>query len=200
MGIIPADAGLTYNVYELSRRTWGHPRGCGAHVASVYDVARPTGSSPRMRGSPLLAEERASSAGGIPADAGLTRQKGQRAAQNWGHPRGCGAHPKSKKEKESDPGSSPRMRASLSRGITCMPRSGVIPAGAGLTVERAQGGIRAWDHPRGCGAHQKAETIKSTVQGSSPRVRGSLKQYFRFRSFLGIIPAGAGLTLIAPTS
>ena len=75
-----------------------------------------------------------------------------------------------------------------------MPRSGVIPAGAGLTVERAQGGIRAWDHPRGCGAHQKAETIKSTVQGSSPRVRGSLKQYFRFRSFLGIIPAGAGLT------
>lgn len=92
IGIIPADAGLTPSARDSLRSRWNHPRGCGAHVASVYDVARPTGSSPRMRGSPLLAEERASSAGGIPADAGLTRQKGQRAAQNWGHPRGCGAH------------------------------------------------------------------------------------------------------------
>ena len=77
-----------------------------------------------------------------------------------------------------------------------MPRSGVIPAGAGLTVERAQGGIRAWDHPLGCGAHQKAETIKSTVQGSSPRVRGSLKGLSPTYLTNGIIPAGAGLTVM----
>ena len=152
-GIIPADAGLTSSSSCLACEDGDHPRGCGAHLPRWWFKSILRGSSPRMRGSPIMCMSYPGVPGVIPADAGLTEDHEFLRWRAWGHPRGCGAHPKSKKEKESDPGASPRMRASLSRGITCMPRSGVIPAGAGLTVERAQGGIRAWDHPRGCGAH-----------------------------------------------
>ena len=74
---------------------------------------------------------------------------------------------------------------------------GIIPAGAGLTsVTQPLGGF-VWDHPRGCGAHGPPIFLFPTWRGSSPRVRGSQSRFRGFAMFLGIIPAGAGLTSAA---
>ena len=71
-GIIPADAGSTL----LSRRCCGwwrdHPRGCGEHTEWPSDAVVCSGSSPRMRGAPLLALGQLGRPGIIPADAGST--------------------------------------------------------------------------------------------------------------------------------
>ena len=53
-----------------------------------------------------------------------------------------------------------------------------------------------WDHPRGCGAHFITNAREKWYEGSSPRVRGSLRRGRRPRADGGIIPAGAGLTVM----
>ena len=193
-GIIPADAGLTHADPTKWAAYRDHPRGCGAHLCLQRSGLPQQGASPRMRGSPVRRARGRLKIGVIPADAGLTEDHEFLRWRAWGHPRRCGAHPKSKKEKESDPGSSPRMRASLSRGITCMPRSGVIPAGAGLTLTTACLLDQWRDHPRGCGAHSNSISGSDRSLGSSPRVRGSQRAREAAQALPGIIPAGAGLT------
>ena len=51
------------------------------------------------------------------------------------------------------------------------------------------------DHPRGCGAHSSTRRAAKSMLGSSPRVRGSPCVALREYEQVGIIPAGAGLTL-----
>ena len=95
IGIIPAHAGLTTSRMcpDFTRRD--HPRACGAHPSVLIDRACPSGSSPRMRGSPTCRPER--------------------AARPWDHPRACGAHVDNDQQGNSSQGSSPRMRGSHHR-------------------------------------------------------------------------------------
>ena len=51
-GIIPADAGSTYELGAWDNESEDHPRGCGEHVFSGRAALRIAGSSPRMRGAP----------------------------------------------------------------------------------------------------------------------------------------------------
>ena len=51
---------------------------------------------------------------------------------------------------------------------------GIIPAHAGLTECIYRRRARLWDHPRACGAHAVDVEILEAVEGSSPRMRGSL--------------------------
>ena len=138
------------------------------------------GSSPRVRGSLFAHEERVARDGIIPAGAGLTLRQFTDSQEIRDHPRGCGAHSYPPQFSDSEPG--------------------IIPAGAGLTdcqLSRASG-LR--DHPRGCGAHFFLKFFFRVNRGSSPRVRGSRENFFKKRLALGIIPAGAGLTLKNPNS
>ena len=73
---------------------------------------------------------------------------------------------------------------------------GIIPAGAGLTGEMERKGSTTRDHPRGCGAHLPHRSLMPYGVGSSPRVRGSLFLANPDDEAVGIIPAGAGLTLM----
>ena len=91
------------------------------------------GSSPRMRGSHLLAITDCVWAGIIPAHAGLTSQIKQNANSLRDHPRACGAHTRTQIKRESTPGSSPRMRGSPKPWKTVPNVIGIIPAHAGLT-------------------------------------------------------------------
>ena len=52
-GIIPAYAGSTSGLQSLPSRVGDHPRVCGEHVFSIFEIPRPSGSSPRMRGAHL---------------------------------------------------------------------------------------------------------------------------------------------------
>ena len=70
--IIPAHAGQT-NMRVISPTEWpDHPRACGANQAGVFGFLLEFGSSPRMRGKPLLPERADGTGRIIPAHAGQT--------------------------------------------------------------------------------------------------------------------------------
>ena len=71
-GIIPADAGSTRCKRQTGRPCGDHPRRCGEHNASPTGCRPCDGSSPQMRGAPLLPTTTARSLRIIPADAGST--------------------------------------------------------------------------------------------------------------------------------
>ena len=50
---------------------------------------------------------------------------------------------------------------------------GIIPAHAGLTKEHLNPLYFNGDHPRACGAHIQQLMHADSIQGSSPRMRGS---------------------------
>ena len=71
---------------------------------------------------------------------------------------------------------------------------GIIPADAGSTLSRAGAWRSCRDHPRGCGEHLYMGTSPQSPQGSSPRMRGALKQAMGTAWSWRIIPADAGST------
>ena len=153
MGIIPAGAGLTAMTLPNNRRLRDHPRGCGAHqTPSVLDLYM-RGSSPRVRGSREYEYDSYSMTGIIPAGAGLTRLTRCLSCPARDHPRGCGAHPVRLPQGRQEAGSSPRVRGSLCASRVLAFPSGIIPAGAGLTMVSLRLPMASGDHPRGCGAH-----------------------------------------------
>ena len=152
------------------------------------------GSSPRMRGSHVLAEKCRANGGIIPAHAGLTNAKAACHAGSRDHPRACGAHTWSSCTKDVNRGSSPRMRGSLDMLDSIGYEIGIIPAHAGLTIEARLAFNSPRDHPRACGAHW-LEYIGAIIPGgSSPRMRGSQGIGRNIAKVVGIIPAHAGLT------
>ncbi len=53
-----------------------HPRACGEHSAETILIAKMTGSSPRMRGTPVAAPDERIAGRFIPAHAGNTPMAG----------------------------------------------------------------------------------------------------------------------------
>ena len=148
-----------------------------------------------MRGSLSMRLSTPRLAGIIPAGAGLTPSARFFLGKYWDHPRGCGAHAEACRFRRLFLGSSPRVRGSLFIGIIAIFGIRIIPAGAGLTYLRNSAIVSPRDHPRGCGAHSCHASISLPRPGSSPRVRGSLLGDKSMFDGMGIIPAGAGLTL-----
>ena len=108
--IIPADAGSTPSFsWDLSISE-DHPRGCGEHRQSLTSLLHDIGSSPRMRGAHLPLMHPQILVGIIPADAGSTADLLGRDVALEDHPRGCGEHTTLSDSRQSNQGSSPRMR------------------------------------------------------------------------------------------
>ena len=76
---------------------------------------------------------------------------------------------------------------------------GIIPADAGSTEEQVVRVRLFGDHPRGCGEHRGGHSQRQRQQGSSPRMRGALKNGTHGMISTGIIPADAGSTGKAAT-
>ncbi len=172
-GIIPAGAGLTDKPKDVWKFKGDHPRGCGAHLPEFHGRGSRSGSSPRVRGSLGSLPRPCLLIGIIPAGAGLTHPDVQGGHRGRDHPRGCGAHRLRAYRRRRLPGSSPRVRGSLSMSFRMLFSLGIIPAGAGLTVCDGHFRLKIRDHPRGCGAHTRRSGKPSRRSGSSPRVRGS---------------------------
>ena len=194
----------------------GFPRGCGAHLNFCCRSSGLQGSPPRVRGSQYGRHQSTHAPGIIPAGAGLTHIQQTSGRRGRDHPRGCGAHSRrsdkmgrlsgSSPRMRGSPytpgrhppaGSSPRMRGSQLRVLQLHGQAGIIPADAGLTQFSIISVLLPRDHPRGCGAHTRTSARNSTQWGSSPRVRGSHSRAVRALAYVGIIPAGAGLTLLS---
>ena len=71
---------------------------------------------------------------------------------------------------------------------------GIIPAHAGNTWRVRYDCHLRRDHPRACGEHQRFSDFPNSLQGSSPRMRGTLRLHEDGSASLGIIPAHAGNT------
>ena len=152
------------------------------------------GSSPRMRGTLIGCAGRIPSHGIIPAYAGNTKHGDDGCANDRDHPRVCGEHGQRYELRYAVQGSSPRMRGTPSGVVGFVYKAGIIPAYAGNTFSRFLGMPDGWDHPRVCGEHLTGNPYLLMVQGSSPRMRGTLGFSVTNTNDAGIIPAYAGNT------
>ena len=91
-------------------------------------------------------------------------------------------------------GSSPRMRGTLKRVHRHRHATRIIPAYAGNTNDADSYSTARRDHPRVCGEHDHHLGVVPVVQGSSPRIRGTLIHFRLATHGAGIIPAYAGNT------
>ena len=193
-GIIPAYAGNTLRWRHGSCRCRDHPRVCGEHLTSCVMVVSSMGSSPRMRGTLVVAELLGHESGIIPAYAGNTWNRQRQASPCWDHPRVCGEHAVLNSDALPFTGSSPRMRGTLLHHALALASGGIIPAYAGNTCETCEGSSDGGDHPRVCGEHGCNLYHRGGLPGSSPRMRGTHDVPWHNRRYGGIIPAYAGNT------
>ena len=213
-GLIPASAGQTTYRVPAGVTVRAHPRECGADWPCVKDAAGRWGSSPRVRGRRDGEGDLLQVAGLIPASAGQTLADPW-PRPGWGaHPRECGADTNPRRSTTGRAGSSPRVRGRLETSGLMSPSDGssprvrgrlrrrtvalrpsrLIPASAGQTrcANSKQSLARA--HPRECGADWAQSNGYTTLDGSSPRVRGRRKRIGRYAMSTGLIPASAGQT------
>ncbi len=91
-------------------------------------------------------------------------------------------------------GSSPRMRGTLGDALVGPALVRFIPAHAGNTVNDITVLRSAAVHPRACGEHAIAVPYTASLDGSSPRMRGTLPGGDDVRQDGRFIPAHAGNT------
>ena len=152
------------------------PACAGNTVAAVRGVCELGGSSPRVRGTRSGRRLPVHRRGIIPACAGNTRPSASRAESVRDHPRVCGEHSSDLMADCSMLGSSPRVRGTPKLENSGIFRVGIIPACAGNTRAQYTDMRMHGDHPRVCGEHDATDFQRTKAQGSSPRVRGTLRR------------------------
>ena len=192
--IIPASAGNTLSTCKSVRMSPDHPRVCGEHIVSQPTCSLINGSSPRLRGTPLIAWFNAGSSRIIPASAGNTIKFIVRPSSVTDHPRVCGEHTRNFRLCCNINGSSPRLRGTLKNNRLKTGIERIIPASAGNTRRRAVSSAARTDHPRVCGEHLCYQLVEHNDGGSSPRLRGTLAPDGISNTQARIIPASAGNT------
>ena len=193
-GIIPAYAGNTVMPGSVTLVYRDHPRVCGEHLITIMSILSMVGSSPRMRGTLFANAEYCAVKGIIPAYAGNTRRSACLRCVRRDHPRVCGEHILSSFFISGVSGSSPRMRGTHRRNGEMRHAGGIIPAYAGNTNSMFIVSSLVGDHPRVCGEHSCGFQSGGRHQGSSPRMRGTLRVEGQGSMLPGIIPAYAGNT------
>ena len=196
---IPAHAGNTTATELLAWRYPVHPRACGEHSGRLPVIARRVGSSPRMRGTlrPPMPEKAAGRF--IPAHAGNTSATTARRIWSAVHPRACGEHLRAAIRAGITSGSSPRMRGTRHGESVQWTPQRFIPAHAGNTGSAIRARSRVAVHPRACGEHTWPQRAHETMDGSSPRMRGTRPSKRGGLPRERFIPAHAGNTPGPPT-
>ena len=193
-GLIPARAGKTAWPHPGRGPAWAHPRACGENSCAHARARAPDGSSPRVRGKPVVLQARAGRRGLIPARAGKTARGAGRPGRGRAHPRACGENCWWEVREMKILGSSPRVRGKQLSYCRFENPIGLIPARAGKT-RTGPWIARCWRaHPRACGENLGRQKRTISCGGSSPRVRGKPRQYRGVRCRSRLIPARAGKT------
>ena len=167
---------------------------CGEHRVEDAGVGHVDGSSPRVRGTLERLEAFARAVGIIPACAGNTAHMICLELPTRDHPRVCGEHDHIGHGGIRVKGSSPRVRGTPGRRVCAQAMRGIIPACAGNTLRPSHASSMHGDHPRVCGEHSGEGGEPEPKSGSSPRVRGTLRDGLGSCLHAGIIPACAGNT------
>ena len=170
--IIPAHAGQTHCADVLRQYNADHPRTCGANKTMCVVPMSFSGSSPHMRGKPVLRPARGRGRRIIPAHAGQTHHHYRSATPEPDHPRTCGANIENLLAIAYFVGSSPHMRGKRRCVGLSVPSTRIIPAHAGQTRPARSCPRASPDHPRTCGANELYESMSVLMFGSSPHMRG----------------------------
>ena len=133
-----------------------------------------------MRGTLHHAINPPARVGIIPAYAGNTDCGDAFMLPVWDHPRVCGEHPVTTPDSDTAAGSSPRMRGTHFPTMPARLPVGIIPAYAGNTIIFFVVSFHLEDHPRVCGEHTRGARSTRRCRGSSPRMRGTLRDYSNF--------------------
>ena len=128
----------------------------------------------------------------IPAHAGSSQSRRTRASGSWDHPRACGEQVEPQARTPVRVGSSPRMRGAVHLPYQENVNCGIIPAHAGSRVKNAVSSFWKRDHPRACGEQPMRALAAPSMRGSSPRMRGAVRDCIPGLRRQGIIPAHAG--------
>ena len=191
---IPACAGNTlYSSIDRCTRSV-HPRVCGEHVMVTDWLPGASGSSPRVRGTPLGYSKQRGVVRFIPACAGNTSDFSFPPSYLPVHPRVCGEHRYDRACSQCPFGSSPRVRGTPIRHSLPRARLRFIPACAGNTCATVGRAEHMAVHPRVCGEHTRYGVTADPGTGSSPRVRGTRLVRFDAGRSRRFIPACAGNT------
>ena len=192
VGSIPACAGEPREkpTPRTSKRVY--PRVCGGAALAVSLVRALRGLSPRVRGSPPNLPPRSARPGSIPACAG--EPPGLPVSMRIGlvYPRVCGGASTVAVIRDPSSGLSPRVRGSHDGGGPIAPSTGSIPACAGEPRSDARGVREHRVYPRVCGGASDSTSTLTSIEGLSPRVRGSPARERDSWSSEGSIPACAG--------
>ena len=115
------------------------------------------------------------------------------------HPRACGERRCSRTWPNRTSGSSPRLRGTRH----CPSFHGFdkrfIPAPAGNARQDARRSSVLSVHPRACGERSRRATLRSGRSGSSPRLRGTLRDQTLCPRQMRFIPAPAGNASLSPS-
>ena len=179
---------------ELRRLDEAHPRWRGEDCSSGFPFVVVEGSSPLARGGLREPPGWVRRKGLIPAGAGRTSRRGDAPSQGSAHPRWRGEDITPWMLTRADEGSSPLARGGLMRPPRRACRRGLIPAGAGRTVDLHATLAALAAHPRWRGEDRGVGPGGLGLSGSSPLARGGLVDAVDDGASVRLIPAGAGRT------
>ena len=128
----------------------------------------------------------------IPAHAGKSDGRPDKARRARDHPRSCGEKASHHRILRFPLGSSPLMRGKEAGRQEEEKAVRIIPAHAGKRTRSAERILCMGDHPRSCGEKGSNSSPGLSLPGSSPLMRGKDTLYFFCKSPDGIIPAHAG--------
>ena len=150
------------------------------------------GSSPRLRGTEQTIESIKRQIRFIPAPAGNSLIRRRRPVPGAVHPRACGEQPFIRVGVFTGPGSSPRLRGTVTIDEAAFHDQRFIPAPAGNSrVPRSR--ETTWSvHPRACGEQVLRTSSHWFHFGSSPRLRGTARRPGTHLYNSRFIPAPAG--------
>ena len=152
---IPAYAGKTFVTGKDAFFMAEHPRVCGENLIIESHKLSPSGTSPRMRGKPLLDDY-----------SRVTPVE---------HPRVCGENFIQAFLKSDISGPSPRQRGKRKPQRISSSVDRNIPAYAGKTSPKPAANSPDTEHPRVCGENFIAKISFISLAGTSPRMRGKRK-------------------------
>ena len=189
---IPARAGNGLRTDAGRRLPAVHPRACGERRSLTTMLTAENGSSPRVRGTAVPLPCYPQCLRFIPARAGNGTTVSAEVSGGVVHPRACGERADYIGRATWTVGSSPRVRGTVLSSRIMLDMQRFIPARAGngsFTFSPARGSPV---HPRACGERSLPCKMLDSLNGSSPRVRGTGPNDYPIQPLRRFIPARAG--------
>ena len=156
-----------------ARLTPVHPRACGEQGRFLLSSHRPSGSSPRLRGTGPAPRREVLRLRFIPAPAGNRAVCQSTAAWVTVHPRACGEQVLFSVSCGLSYGSSPRLRGTVFPLVCYLGRRAVHPRACGEQAGERLCDCGSCGSSRACGEQFEPLFTHPFVIGSSPRLRGT---------------------------